>query len=259
MKLASWNVNSIRAREERLLAWLARRQPDVVCLQELKVAEAAFPHAALESAGYRATALCQPTYNGVAILARAGVGVEDVTCGLGDDTDDSQARLIVARVSGLRVASVYVPNGAAVGSEKWEYKLAWLGRLRAWLEHRCDPAEPLALCGDFNVAPTDLDVANPERWRDTVLCHPDGRRALDELVKWGLFDAFRALHPQERAYSWWDYRRLGFAKNDGLRIDQLWVTAPLRERLRSVEMERDERKGARPSDHVPVVAELETP
>jgi exodeoxyribonuclease-3 len=257
MKLASWNVNSIRAREERLLAWLARREPDVVCLQELKVTDDAFPRAALERAGYRAAVLGQPTYNGVAILARAAI--EDVTCGLGDGADDAQARLIAARVSGLRVASVYVPNGASVGSDKWAYKLAWLGRLRAWLERACDPGEPLALCGDFNVAPTDLDVANPERWNDTVLCHPDGRRALEQLVGWGLFDAFRALHPQDRAYSWWDYRELGFPKNDGLRIDQLWVTAPLRERLRAVEIDRNERKGARPSDHAPVVAELEMP
>jgi exodeoxyribonuclease-3 len=257
MKLASWNVNSIRAREERLLAWLARREPDVVCLQELKVTDDAFPRSALERAGYRAAVLGQPTYNGVAILARDAL--EDVTCGLGDGADDTQARLIAARVSGLRVASVYVPNGASVGSDKWAYKLAWLGRLRAWLERTCDPGEPLALCGDFNVAPTDLDVANPERWNDTVLCHPDGRRALERLVGWGLFDAFRALHPQDRAYSWWDYRNLGFPKNDGLRIDQLWVTAPLRERLRAVEIDRNERKGARPSDHAPVVAELEMP
>jgi exodeoxyribonuclease-3 len=255
VKLASWNVNSISAREERLLAWLAKREPDVVCLQELKATDSAFPHAALERVGYRAAVLGQPTYNGVAILARSGI--EDVTRGFGDGEADAQARLIGARVSGLRVASVYVPNGESVGSDKWAYKLAWLARLRAWLERSCDPGEPLVLCGDFNVAPDDIDVANPDRWRNTVLCHPDGRRALGELVAWGLFDAFRTLHPEERAYSWWDYRELGFPRNDGLRIDQLWVTGPLVERLRSAEIDRNERKGARPSDHAPVVAAFE--
>src|SRR4051812_30835884 len=163
MKLAPWNLNSIRARHDRLLAWLAREQPDVLCLQELKTTDEGFAHDAVRAAGYHAAVEGQKTYNGVAILSRAPL--EDVRHGLGDGVDDPQARLVAARVAGVRVLSVYVPNGQSVASEKYRYKLAWLERLRAHLAANYDPREPLALCGDLNVATDDRDVAHPAQWR----------------------------------------------------------------------------------------------
>ncbi len=254
MKLASWNVNSIRARQERLLRWLERAKPDVVCLQELKVADADFPLEALRAAGWHAAVHGQRTYNGVAILARTPL--ERVEVGLRDGVDDPQARLVAADAAGVRVVSLYVPNGALVGSDKWAYKLKWLARLRAWLERAADPGRALALCGDWNVAPADLDVARPDAWSDTVLCHEDGRAALRRVLDWGLIDAFRRRHPELRAYSWWDYRQLGFARNDGLRIDHLMLSEPLAARLRDAGIDRDERKGKLPSDHAPVWVEV---
>jgi exodeoxyribonuclease-3 len=175
---------------------------------------------------------------------------------LNDGVDDDQARLIGATVSGVRVLSAYVPNGGSVGSEKWEYKLAWLERLRSFLDERESKDRPLVLAGDFNVAPDDLDVKNPDRWRDTVLCHPDARRAFQRVVDWGLVDAFRHVHPEGGIYSWWDYRRLGFAKNDGLRIDGVLVTSRLAEHVEDAFVDRDERKGKQPSDHAPLVVDL---
>ncbi len=254
MKLASWNVNSIRARQERLLRWLERAKPDVVCLQELKAPDAEFPAEALRAAGWYAAVHGQRTYNGVAILARAPL--EGVEVGLGDGVDDPQARFVAADVSGIRVASVYVPNGAEVGSEKWAYKLEWLGRLRAWLERTADPRRPLALCGDWNVAPDDLDVAHPDAWRESVLFHAEARAALARVMEWGLVDSFRRRHPDLRAYSWWDYRQLAFPKNEGLRIDHVLVTEPLAARLVDAGIDRDERKGKQPSDHAPVWVDL---
>lgn len=251
MKVGSYNVNSIRARLERLLAWLAREQPDLVCLQEIKVTDDQFPRAEVEAAGYQVAVHGQRTYNGVAILSRAPL--EDVRAGL-DDAPDPEARLIAARVGDVRVLSAYVPNGQVVGSEKWGYKLAWLERLRAYLERQHDPAAPLVICGDFNVAPEDRDVARPDEWRDTVLCHADVRAAWRHLVGWGLVDAIRLHHSGEGPYTWWDYRMLGFAKNNGLRIDHILATRPLADRSAEAYVAREERKGKLPSDHAPVVA-----
>ena len=255
MKLATWNVNSIRARLERLLAWLAKQQPDVLCLQELKVKDEDFPFEALRAAGWQAVAHGQPTYNGVAILSRQPLA--DVRRGLDDEVDDLQARLVSARVGGLTVLSAYVPNGHEVGSDKWDYKLAWLKRLRRHLEKHHRPDEALALCGDFNVAPEARDVCDPAGWEPTVLYHPQARAALAELAAWGLQDAFRLHHQAGGLYSWWDYRRLAFPKNQGLRIDHVLLTAPLARRCRAAHIDRDERKGQQPSDHAPVVVELD--
>lgn len=255
MKIASWNLNSVRARRERLLRWLREKQPDVLCLQELKGTDEVFPHDEVRAEGYQ-TALCaQKTYNGVAILSR--VGLDRVERGLGDGVDDAQARLVAADAGGVRILSVYVPNGASVGSDSWAYKLAWLERLRAHLERGCDPAQPLALCGDWNVAPEDRDVANPEQWKDGVLCHPDARRALQRILEWGLVDAFRRVNPDRVAFTWWDYQRLAFPKGDGLRIDHILASQPLAQLLRAVEIDRDERKGKLPSDHAPIFAVTE--
>lgn len=255
MKVATWNVNSIRARLERVVAWLERHQPDVVCLQELKVADADFPAGAMKALGYRAAVHGQRTYNGVAILAKEVP--HDVSTGLGNQALDAQARLVDARVSGVRVLSAYFPNGGEVGSEKWAYKLAWMEALGAYLEARAKPEEPLLLCGDLNVAFEDRDVANPVAWRDSVLCHPEGRAALRRLFDWGLVDTLRIHHEAGGLYSWWDYRQLGFPRNDGLRIDAVLATAPLAARCTAASIDRDARKGKQPSDHAPVLAEFD--
>jgi exodeoxyribonuclease-3 len=251
MKLITWNVNSVRTRLPRLLGVLQRHAPDVACLQELKCVDAEFPADEVRAAGYHAVVHGQKTYNGVAILARSEPA--DASRGFGDGGDDAQSRFLVATVAGVRVACAYVPNGGEVGSDKWAYKLAWYGRLRAWLDRAADPAQPFVLCGDFNVAPDDTDVAKPEAWADSVLCHPDGREALARVVGWGLADLVRRHHPKGGPFTWWDYRQLAFPKNDGLRIDHVLATAPLAARCTAATVDRDERKGKQPSDHAPVV------
>ena len=254
MTIASWNVNSVRARKERLLRWLEKNRPDVLCLQETKVTEADFPLAEATALGYYAALHGQKGYNGVAILALEEP--QDAERGFGDDGDDSHARLLAATVRGVRVASVYVPNGRSVGSDKWEFKLAWLKRLRAWLDRRSASA-PLALCGDFNVAPEERDVKNPAFWSRTVLFHPEARAALAHVTSWGLVDVFRRHNDNPGFYSWWDYRMLGFPKNDGLRIDLILATPALAERSVAASIDREERKGKLPSDHVPVIARFD--
>lgn len=255
MKIVTWNVNSIRARFDRLLAFLAREQPDAVCLQELKVAEPAFPRIELEAAGWHAAVLGQKTYNGVAILARTPP--TDIRVGMTDGGNDDEARLISATVQDVRVISAYIPNGKFVGSETWPYKLEWLRRLRGYLERSCDRSQPLALCGDFNIAPEARDVARPDEWRGTVLFHEELTSLLGELVAWGLVDAIRLHHTGEGPYTWWDYRMLGFPKGNGLRIDHILVTPSLAARCRAAYVDREERKGKLPSDHAPVVAVFE--
>lgn len=254
MKIATWNVNSIRARLDRLLAWLQKVQPDVLCLQELKVRDGEFPFEPIQAAGYHAAVFGQKTYNGVAILSR--VEPQAVERGL-PDADDDQARLISAKVQGIRVVSAYVPNGQVVGTNKYAYKLDWLRRLREHLESRFQPTIPLVLCGDFNVARDERDVARPDAWAQSVLFHPTARQALEHLLDWGLVDVFRSHHPDGGVYSWWDYRMLAFPKNDGLRLDYLFATEPLARRCFRAEIDREERKGEKPSDHAPVVAEFE--
>ncbi len=257
MRVATWNVNSVRARLDRLLAFLARHGPDAVCLQETKVTDADFPREPLEAAGWKAVTHGQKTYNGVAILSREEPA--DVERGMGGSDGDPEARLIPATVKGVRVVSAYVPNGKAVGSDKWDTKLRWLSRLQVWAASRLDASRPSVLCGDFNIAPEDRDAKNPGRWRDSVLCHPDARAAFESLKGLGLVDALRKVRPDDEVFTWWDYRELGFPKNDGLRIDHLLVTPPLAARLVSVTVDRDERKGKLPSDHAPVIAEFSHP
>jgi len=254
MKLVTWNVNSIRQRGERLLALLARHDPDVVCLQETKVTDGEFPGEALHAAGYHFVTLGQKSYNGVAILAKAELS--DVRAGFRDGGDDAQARFLSALVSGVRVISAYAPNGQSVGSDKYAFKLDWFGRLRKCLEREFDAASALALAGDFNVAPADIDVHDAEVWRGQIMCSEPERAALAELLRWGLVDAFRAKHPEQVAFTWWDYRMLGFPKNRGLRIDHVLLTRPLLARLEDVSIDRDERKGKSASDHAPVLAVL---
>jgi exodeoxyribonuclease-3 len=255
MKLATWNVNSIRSRLERLLRWLEKAQPDILCLQELKVVDEGFPHEAIREAGYHAAVFGQKTYNGVAILSRNEP--REVRRGFEDGVDDSHARFIAAEISGIQVLSAYVPNGQTVGSEKYAYKLQWLERLRVYLARRYAPETPLVLCGDMNVARDENDVAHPARWETTVLFHPEVRAALDGVRQWGLIDVVRQHHPEGGIYSWWDYRMLAFPKNDGLRIDHIFATQPLARRCTAAAIDRDERKGKQPSDHAPVLAEFD--
>jgi exodeoxyribonuclease-3 len=254
VKLASWNVNSIRARQEKVLGWVAANQPDVLCLQELKIANELFPVEEFRALGYEAAVLGQKTYNGVAILARAPLS--DIALGLSDDVDDPQARLIAATVDGVRVLSAYVPNGQTVGSEKYAYKLAWLARLRSHLDARYRSDEALVLCGDFNAAPEARDVWEPERMAGEVLFHPDVRAALAHIQAFGLVDVIRQHHDEAGLYSWWDYRMLGFPKGHGARIDHIFASRTLAARCSSASIDRNARKGKLPSDHAPLLAEF---
>jgi exodeoxyribonuclease III len=254
VKLATWNLNSIRARQARLLAWLERERPDVLCLQETKVEDSGFPIDAISALGYHAATFGQRSYNGVAILSTQPLA--DVTRELGDGQDDGDARLIAATTHGTRVICVYVPNGQDLASDRYPYKLAWLRRLRAYLERTARPDDPVMLCGDMNVTPDDRDVWNPELWRNRIHCSPPERDALAEVVGFGLVDLFRAKHPEARQWSWWDYRGVAFFKDQGLRIDVIFATRPLAERTTSVTIDRAARKGQDASDHAPVVATI---
>lgn len=257
MKLCCWNVNSVRARKERLLTWLKRYQPDVACLQETKVVDAEFPSSELTALGYHAVVYGQKTYNGVAILARQPL--TDVQRGFGDGGDETQTRIVSAVTSGLRVVSVYVPNGGELGSDKYAYKLAWLARLRSYLERTASPDQALVVAGDFNVAPRDCDVAYPAAWRETVLCHTTVREALAPVLTWGLHDVLAEKVPAGGIYSWWDYRQLAFARDDGLRLDLLLATKAVAERCDKAWVDREARHGERPSDHAPVFIEFVWP
>lgn len=252
MKLATWNVNSLKVRLPQLLEWLAAQNPDVVCLQETKLEDKAFPCAKLEAVGYRSAFAGQKTYNGVAILSLTEP--EEVIRGFPGEAIEPGKRLLAARIAGVRVVNVYVPNGGEVGLPAYHAKLAWLAALRQWLEATADPAEELVLCGDFNVAPENRDVWDAELWRDRILFSEAEKQALAHLLTWGLVDTLRLRHPQGGIYTWWDYRAGAFHRGWGLRIDHIFATAPLAARCTEVVVDRDERKGDKPSDHAPVIA-----
>ena len=257
MKLATWNVNSIRVREARLKAFLAREAPDVLCLQELKVQDADFPIDQVRDWGYEAVIFGQKTYNGVAILAKADAPLTRVSCSFRDDDPDEQARVLAADVKGVRVVTIYVPNGGEVGSEKWEYKKSWLKRLLAYVSLNLDLSGKVAICGDINIAPEARDVAKPDRWKNSVLFHPEMTQAFQALLSLGLVDTTRIHQRGDGPYTWWDYRMLAFPKGDGLRIDHIFASNPLAATCREVSVDRDERKGAQPSDHAPLIAVFE--
>ena len=251
MKIATWNVNSLKVRLPHLLDWLASEQPDVVCLQELKCEDKAFPLAEIEAAGYHAVFNGQKTYNGVAILSRiAPEGVVRDIPGF----DDPQKRIIAATIAGVRVICGYFPNGQAVGSEKFAYKLGWLEALTAWLAQELAQHPRLVLAGDFNVAPEDRD-AHPD-WKEEIHVSAPERAAFQALLGLGLLDAFRRFDQAEKSFSWWDYRMMAFRRNFGLRIDHLLVSAPLAEQLLRCWIDKAPRKLERPSDHTPVLIEL---
>lgn len=249
MKIVTWNVNSVRARLDRLLSWLQSAAPDVVCLQEIKCVDDQFPLLEVNAAGYQAAVFGQKTYNGVAILARQAP--TQVLRGLADEPEDD-ARVLAATVGGVRIVNVYAPNGQSVDSPAYAYKLRWYERLRRYLDHHHRPSEPLVVCGDFNVAPEPIDTYDPKLWEGQTLFTLPEREAFGQLLAFGLCDTFRQLHPEPGRYTWWDYRGGNFHKNLGLRIDHLLATAPVVERLAEVEVEREMRKGPQPSDHAPL-------
>ncbi len=256
MRIATWNVNSVRMRLERLLSWLERRRPDVLALQETKSTDETFPRAPLEAAGYVVETFGQKTWNGVALLSKTPL--EEVRRGLDGPTGE-EARSIAARVDGVRVVGVYVPNGQSPDSPKFPYKLDWIRRLRGLLERTASPEDPVVVLGDFNVAPKDEDVHDPEAWRGHVLFHPDEHAALAYLRAWGLSDLLRLHDARPGVFTWWDYRQLSFPRNAGLRIDLVLGTQAVARRTTGVLVDRDERKGKKPSDHAPVVLFLDEP
>ncbi|HEX8493680.1 MAG TPA: exodeoxyribonuclease III [Pyrinomonadaceae bacterium] len=254
MKLATWNVNSVIARLPLVTKWLAAAAPDVLCLQELKCVDEKFPAEAFAELGYQSATFGQRTYNGVAILARTEL--TDVQRGFPDDLEGSQARLLGVTIEGVRVVNVYIPNGAFVGSDKYRFKLEWMKRLRAFFDERYEKDAEVLLCGDFNVAPEERDVHDPEQWEGRILFSKRERAALNEIKDWGFVDAFR-LHTDEGGhFSWWDYRQGSFRRNAGLRIDHIWTSQRLAARCKKSWIDTEPRTWERPSDHTPVVAEF---
>lgn len=253
MRIVSWNINSLRKRQDRLLAWLEATQPDVVCLQETKCTDEQFPVLDLRAAGYHSAFHGQKSYNGVAILSK--IELRDLRPALCDEVEDPQARVIAATIGAVRVYSIYAPNGQAVGSPAYDYKLKWYARLRSCLE-RESREHHLVVCGDFNVAPKDEDVYDAELWRGAIMCSEGERKAFEELCGIGLVDTLRLHHREPGLFSWWDYRMLAFPKNRGLRIDAILASTSLAERCTATGIEREMRKGEEPSDHAPVWAEF---
>ena len=251
MKIATWNVNSLKVRLPHLLGWLAEQQPDVVCLQETKQQDADLPHAELQAAGYHSVCSGQKTYNGVAILSREPIA--DVRTGIPDFSDE-QKRVIAATIADVRIVCVYVPNGQSVDSDKYQYKLNWLAALTAWLKDELAKHPKLALLGDYNIAPEDRDVHDPQAWQGNVLVSEPEREAFKGLAALGLRDAFRLFEQDAKSYSWWDYRMLAFRRNQGLRIDHILISEALQ--CTACVINKAPRKLERPSDHTPVIAEV---
>lgn len=270
MRIATWNVNSLRARLEKVLSWLERVRPDVLLMQETKLTDADVPVLAFRQAGYELAHHGEGRWNGVAIASRVGISGVVTNFGeprqppqaedTGDDEPLAEARMIAAEVGGIRVVSLYAPNGRTVGSSFYAAKLAWFDRLARWLDEACDPNGAVLLGGDFNVAPDDTDVWNPLACHGGTHVSPLERAAFARLVRWGLVDSYRLVHAELGRYSWWDYRAGHFHKNFGMRIDHLLVTSALAGRTVGAEIDREARKGKPiPSDHAPVVVDLDEP
>jgi exodeoxyribonuclease III len=253
VKIATWNVNSLRMRHAHLAQWVKTAAPDVLCLQETKLEDHEFPHADLVALGYPHVVFRgERSYNGVAMLSK--LPLDDVRFDFDDGVDDPQPRLVTARVAGIRVLGCYVPNGQEVGSPKFAYKLQWFDRLRAFLDRVASPSDDVLLCGDLNVAPGEADVWDPFQCDGRVLFHPAERAKVGELLAWGLLDAWREKNPFGSQFSWWDYQGMGFQRNHGFRIDHVLVSRSLYARCRAISIERVVRTWKNPSDHVPVVA-----
>ncbi len=254
MKIATWNVNSLKARLPHVLRWLTEQQPDVLALQETKTVDENFPVTELHEAGYQAVYAGQKTYNGVALLSR--MPVTDIVTDI-PGLDDPQRRVLGAALGGVRVLNLYVPNGSEVGSDKYAYKLGWLDRLTGLVEAELKAHERLVVLGDFNIAPEDRDVHDPQEWRGKVLFSEPEHAALRRLLALGLSDVFRRFEQPERSFSWWDYRAAAFRRNLGLRIDLILASPALAERCASCVIDKVPRGWERPSDHTPVVAEFD--
>jgi exodeoxyribonuclease-3 len=254
VQVVTWNVNSLKARMERVVPWVEANTPDVLCLQETKMAQDVFPHEVFTELGYEAAHVGEGRWNGVAIVSR--VGLDDVVAGFADgDAPDPEARLVWATCGGMRVACCYVPNGRALDNDHYQYKLRWLERLRRNLVDGCNPADPVVVTGDFNIAPEDRDVWDPSAFVGATHVSQPERDALAGLVEWGLTDLFRQHNDEAGVFSWWDYRGGSFHKGQGMRIDLVLATGPLAERCTGVRIDREARKGKpTPSDHAPVIA-----
>lgn len=254
MKIATWNVNSLKVRLPHLLQWLAENPVDVLCIQETKLTDDKFPVAEINAAGYQVVYTGQKTYNGVAILSRHPL--LDVVRN-NPRFPDEQQRIIAATILGVRFICAYVPNGQMVDSDKYAYKLSWLASLRDWLSEEMKAHEELAILGDYNIAPEDRDVHDPVEWAGQIHCSDKERAALGALVELGLCDSFRLFEQPEKSYSWWDYRQLAFRRNRGLRIDHILLSPKLARRCSACAIDRNPRKWEQPSDHTPVVATLD--
>lgn len=253
MKIATWNVNSMNVRLPHVVEWLQSNEPDVLVLQEIKQLTEKFPTDTLQELGYHSIASGQKTYNGVAIISKtpATDPITDFP-----DLDDPQRRILASTVGDVRVIDLYIPNGSEVGSEKYDYKLNWLKSLRKFLAAEMQQHENIVVLGDFNIAPADADVYDPEKWGDAILCSPLERQALGELIDLGLTDVFRKFDHPEGTFSWWDYRAAGFRRNAGLRIDLILTSNNMTERCIASYVDKEPRAWERPSDHAPVVAEF---
>ncbi|HSN00876.1 MAG TPA: exodeoxyribonuclease III [Rudaea sp.] len=253
MKIATWNVNSLKVRLPHLREWLAASAPDIVALQETKTEDANFPVAEITALGYRCAFAGQKTYNGVAILAREAP--RDVITDI-PGLDDPQRRILAGTVDGVRVVNLYVVNGQEVGSEKFAYKLDWLAKVRAFLAEEIRRYPNLVVLGDFNIAPDDRDVHDPSAWREQILCSTPERKALQSIFDLGFSDSFRLFEQEGGSFSWWDYRQAAFRRNLGLRIDLILASESLRARCRASVIDRTPRTWERPSDHAPAILEL---
>lgn len=257
MKVATYNVNSIKARKELLLSWLEREPIDILCLQELKQKEDTFPFKEFEERGYRCEVFAQKTYNGVCICSK--FSIEEVRKGFGDSYFDEQKRIISARIRGVWFINVYAPHGDVRGTDKFYYKLEFYDRLLAYLKENHSPNEPICMVGDFNVARDDRDVFDPELLRDTIGTMKEEREAFESIMNWGFIDAFRYLYPDEVQFTWWDYVGGMIWKNKGMRIDYILITEPLKDKLVDVYVDLwpRKRRTPKPSDHAPVVGVFE--
>jgi len=254
MKVATWNVNSIRLRLEQVLAWTAATGTDVVCLQETKVVDEDFPVSEIADAGYQVAYFGEKSYNGVAIISRHEIA--DVQKGFPEDAPDAPKRLIAATVNGVRIVNTYIPNGTELWTEKFTFKLDWLHRLRRMFDEECSLDSNVLLCGDFNVAPDELDVWSVPQWQGKLHFSKPERAAMHHVKKWGFVDAFRHKNGEAQEFSWWNYREGAWQRNQGLRIDHIWVSPPLAEKCTGCWIDKAPRGQERPSDHTPVVADF---
>ena len=254
MLIATWNVNSILARMPLVLRWLAAVRPDVLCMQETKCTDDKFPTLVFQERGYKCQLFGQQSYNGVAILTRGEC--ETGHRGYPGDDETAQSRLITSTVEGIQIVNVYIPNGQAVGSEKFEMKLGWMRRLRQFFDDNYDPSRPVLLCGDFNVAPEERDVHDVRLWQGRIMFSEPERTTLQNIKDWGFTDAFRLHNEEGGKFTWWDYRAGAFRRNLGLRIDHIWITEPLVSRSVRTWIDMEPRTWEKPSDHAPVITEL---